>query len=568
MYNRPMTRNGRKLFKRLFAANDRSAEIFPDEILLDSRNLPSFDTHQFEGRIVRPISKLSIVALGLLFILVGAVYLTEVFALQISRGSLYAAQSEENHLREELLFAHRGVIYDRRGERLAWNEGGEDIPKRLYVAREGLGLLLGYAKPPRKDSAGFYYQDAYVGQDGVEKAFDAELAGKNGAHVIEVNVRGDAVSEHVSRAAKEGSDVVLSVDAGLTEKFFSETKTLAERRGFRGASGVILDVANGEVLAMVNYPEYSSADLAGGDRKAIAEYLGNSRNPFLDRATAGLFAPGSVMKLFVAAGVLAEGIIGPEREILSTGQLVLQNPYDPAKPSVFKDWKAHGYVDLRHALAVSSDVYFYVVGGGFEGQRGLGIEKLSRYAETFGFGTTTGIYGFPEETGVVPNPKWKEEVFSGDPWRVGDTYLTAIGQYGFQVTPLQVARATAAIANGGTLLTPQLLASSTPSVVGVVPVSEENLQIIREGMRLAVTEGTASSLGDLPVRVAAKTGTAELGGRKERVNSWSVGFFPYENPRYAFAVVMEGGPRSNTIGASYIMRQVLEWMALYRPEYL
>lgn len=559
---------GKVLLQRFFGLGQKHNEIYPDEILLDSSNLPSFDTYQFEGRIVRPIGKGSILLLGVFFALVGIVYAAEVYSLQIEKGSLYAAQSEENRLREDLLFAYRGLIMDRTGERLAWNKGEGEIASRIYTKRAGLGLLLGYAKPPAKDAAGFYYQDRYRGKDGIEKSLDEVLAGENGANIIEVNARGEVISEHTIRAPQDGGSVVLSVDASVEEKLFEEIGALARHVGFKGGSGVIMDVQSGELLAMANYPEYSSQALSEGDASRVKSYRENPGNPYLDRATAGLFAPGSIMKLFVAAGVLAEKIINPEKEILSTGSISVSNPYNPEKPSVFKDWKAHGYVDLRHALAVSSDVYFYVVGGGFEGQKGLGIEKIASYASGFGFGSTTSVFGFLEEEGTIPSPTWKEKIFPGDPWRLGDTYITAIGQYGFQVTPLQVVRAVSAIANGGILLRPQLLASSTPEVSRHVPISPEDLAILREGMRLAVTEGTASALAGAPVKVAAKTGTAELGVRKERVHSWSVGFFPYENPRFAFAVVLENGPRSNTIGASFVMKQLLEWMAIYRAEYL
>jgi penicillin-binding protein 2 len=223
---------------------------------------------------------------------------------------------------------------------------------------------------------------------------------------------------------------------------------------------------------------------------------------------------------------------------------------------------------MRHAISVSSDEYFYTIGGGYKDQKGLGIENIENYMKIFGFGSLTDSPFSEEKEGNVPNIKWKEENFAGDPWRVGDTYNSSIGQYGFQVTTLQVVRAISAIANDGTLLKPKLLLDTNTDGSVKIPVNPDFLEIIKEGMRLSVLEGTASALYLPQVKIAAKTGTAELGTTKQAVNSWVTGFFPYENPRYAFAAVLEKGHRSNTIGASYVMRQLLDWMSVYKPEYV
>jgi penicillin-binding protein 2 len=185
---------------------------------------------------------------------------------------------------------------------------------------------------------------------------------------------------------------------------------------------------------------------------------------------------------------------------------------------------------------------------------GLGIDRINTYTRLFGFGTTTNS-GIPGEArGLVPSPEWKEETFDGEPWRLGDTYNTTIGQYGFQVTPLQVVRAVGAIANNGYLVTPGLLKidATTATPRGVeLPVSKEHLQIVREGMRLGTQIGTGQALNLPYVSIGVKTGTAELNVDKSGVNSWVTGFFPYENPEYSFAIVLEKGKTGNTVGASY-----------------
>ncbi len=244
----------------------------------------------------------------------------------------------------------------------------------------------------------------------------------------------------------------------------------------------------------------------------------------------------------------------------------MPNPYDPAHPSIFKDWKALGAMDVRGAIAYSSDVYFYTVGGGFGGQKGLGIERLAYWFRLFGYTTPTGIELSREATGFVPTPAWKEETLDED-WRIGDTYHTAIGQYAMQITPLEAVRSIAAIANGGKLVKPTILAGQAPQGESIA-VSQDALQIVREGMRKGATEGTSVGLNDLSfVHLAGKTGTAQLGFHNEYYNSWAVGFFPYEHPKYAYAVVMERGPAGNAVGGIYVMHQFLSALHASAPEY-
>ena len=550
-----------KILLRRFFNTKTNREIEPDEIFLDSSNLPEFDRHQFEGRLERPIGKRVYYLVMGAFLCIGILYMGRIGLLQIVRGETLARISENNHLQHNVVFAERGVLYDRTGAELAWNEGSDSFPLRKYQDMRGLAHVLGYVSYPQKDTSGNYYRTELSGKDGAELLFNERLAGENGLKIEEVDALQNVQSESIVRPPKQGENVTLSIDARLQNALYGFIAQRAGDSGFVGGAGVMMDVKTGEIVALASYPEYDPQVLTDGSQKEhIASYVADSRKPFLNRIVAGLYAPGSIVKPFVALGALTEGIISPEKEILSTGALRVPNPYRPGEYSVFRDWKAHGYVDMRHALAVSSDVYFYEVGGGFENQKGLGIEKLNYYNRLFGFGGKTGIAFEGEPVGVIPTPAWKEEHFNGDPWRVGDTYNTAIGQYGFQVTPIQVVRAIAAIGNGGTLVTPSLergvvLPHTTLSLV------PEHLRVVQEGMRMSVQEGTAAGLSNTHVAIAAKTGTAELGARKQFVNSWTTGFFPYENPRYAFAVIMERGPVSNLVGATSVMRQFIDWMA-------
>jgi len=329
-----------------------------------------------------------------------------------------------------------------------------------------------------------------------------------------------------------------------------------------------MDVESGEILAITSYPEFDSQILTDGeDSVVIADYNNDSRKPFLNRAVSGLYAPGSIIKPFIALAVLNENVISPQKKILSTGSLSVPNPYDEEKPTIFKDWRAHGWVDMRQAIAVSSNVYFYTVGGGYENQRGLGITKIEKYLKDFGFGQETKIDLSTESEGLVPNPRWKKEVFDDD-WRVGDTYITSIGQFGFQITPIQAVRSTALIANGGKLIVPAVLLTKKPKIEKEINIDAEKFKVIQEGMRLVVQEGTAIPLNFPYVDVAAKTGTAEVGVLKEFVNSWIIGYFPYEKPKYAFAVVMERRNSKNLIGGLFVMTNLIDWMHINTPEYL
>lgn len=559
--------NLRRYIRQAFGKG-KNREIEPDEIFLDSSNLPQFDTYQFEGRIEKPISKRMHFFVGIVFLLIVMIYAGRVGYLQVAREDDFKNLSENNRLQHSIIFAERGVIYDRNGVELVWNEGGDEFAFRKYRSVPGMSHIVGYIGYPLKDSSGIYYRDSFIGKGGVERAFENRLQGNNGLRIVEVDAHQSMTSESVVRPSKNGENITLALDSRLESELYNLIATRARESGFVGGAGALMDIDTGEIIASVSYPEYDSQVLTDGSpQETIASYVTDSRTPFLDRIVSGLYTPGSIVKPFVAVGALREGIITPEKQILSTGSIRIQNPYYPDLFSVFRDWKAHGWVDLRHALAVSSDVYFYAVGGGFEDQEGLGIERINTYGRMFGFGKETGILFDSEQAGVIPTPEWKAEHFDGDEWRVGDTYNTAIGQYGFQVTPLQIVRAIAALANNGVLVTPTLEKGAIFEKIEL-PISKEILQIVREGMRLATLEGTATALSVPYVEVAGKTGTAELGARKQFVNSWVTGFFPYENPRYAFVVIMERGPVQNLVGASAVMRGFLDWLNQNTPEYL
>lgn len=549
-------------------------EIDPDEIFLDSSNLPEFNEHQFEGRFEKPISRRTIFSSGVLLFIILFLFSARSFELQILNGESYAKKSANNTLRRTPIFPERGLIYDRRGAILAWNEYDQsenDFSRRVYSSDRGFAHAVGYVSSPAKDSSGFYYREGFKGMDGAEKIYDSELAGETGQKIIETNAFGEVESESVIDPPIDGKSVTLSIDLKLESKLYELMKNTAESASWSAGAAAVADVLTGEIIALSSFPEYDPnvmSDRTEGEK--MASFLQSKEEPFLNRATAGLYTPGSIVKPFIALAALREGIISPEKEILSTGSISVPNPFDPKKKTVFKDWKAHGLVNMREAIAVSSDVYFYEIGGGFERQRGLGIIKIEEYMKKFGFGAVSPNNPLLQKSGTIPNPEWKKKNFSDGVWRVGDTYNTAIGQYGFQVTLFQTLRAVSGIANGGRLVDPTIRKREQGDLGSgaILPFSPEEINVVREGMREAVISGTGRGLNIPEVSIAAKTGTAELGSAKKYVNSWVIGFFPYEQPRFAFAAIMEKGPYENTVGALFVMRKLFEWMAVNTPEYL
>jgi len=557
-------------FNRKYSSKYR--DIDPDEIFLDSRNAPKFDIHQLEGRLEKPISKWAPRIVGIFFLLIILTFTGKLVSLQITNSSLYVTRSENNNLHHEVIFADRGIIYDRNGLELAWNEPNldGDHSTRKYSELEGLSHVLGYVSYPQKDDQGIYYQEEFVGKDGLEKSIDNVIVGINGIKISETDVFQELVSESEIVHPQNGKDIILSIDGEIQSQLYGYIKNLARSANFKGGSAVIMDVNTGDIIALTNYPEYSSQVLTDGeDESLISSYLTDQYTPFLNRATMGLYTPGSVVKPFIAIGALNEGIIDEHTKILSTGSIRIQNPYDPELFTIFNDWKAHGLVDMREALAVSSNVYFYEISGGFEDRVGLGIERIEKYISAFGVGKKTGVENLSEVEGILPNPEWKEKNFEDGVWRLGDTYNTAIGQYGFQVTPIQMARATAGIANNGILVTPRIDINEKVEKKKVpIDIDQHYIDVVKSGMRQSVTDGSSQGLNVVHVEVAAKTGTAQLGTQKKLINSWVTGFFPYDEPRYAFAIVMERGPETNLVGALFTMRNLLDWMSVDKPEYL
>jgi penicillin-binding protein 2 len=435
-------------------------------------------------------------------------------------------------------------------------------PVRQYLAGDLLSDVLGYTgRVDEEDYATLkdrgYLANDRIGKAGVEAAYEPYLRGTVGRKEIEKDATGRELRTLGEDPAKPGNDLVLSVDLDLQKK----TTELVQAAANGGqAAAVVMDVNTGEVLALVSLPMYDNNVFSGKiDEARLQQYLDDPKKPLVNHALSEQYAPGSIFKQVTGAAALQEGVANASTTITSNGYITIPNQYDPSILYTFKDWRTLGTLDFYGGVAMSSDVYFYYLSGGYNafGQsfQGLGVERLARYARQFGLGRKTGIDIAGEADGNIPDTAWKKATF-GDDWFLGDTYNMGIGQGFVAATPIQMVRVTAAVANGGTLLTPRVvrevrdaqqhvIVPAGPKIEGNVGVSASNLAILRDAMTQAVSWGSAN-LASLPdLKVAGKTGTAEFGPRfadgSYETHAWFSGFAPADNPQVAITVFLERG---------------------------
>lgn len=423
--------------------------------------------------------------------------------------------------------------------------------------------IIGYEGKIRKEELEQhpdYLLTDSIGKQGIEKTYEQYLRGEHGAHQVEVDSVGKVQKELGTIDPVVGSDVILNIDADLQKKIFDVLQSQLETSGLTKGAVVALDPRNGAVLALVSYPSFDNNLFANGIASDQYQALLNDpANPLFNRAVSGEYPPGSTIKPILAAAALNEGVIDEHTQIESRGGISVGNFF-------FGDWKAHGFTDVKQAIAVSSDVFFYSVGGGYGAIRGLGMDLMKKYENLFGLGEKTGIDTTGEANGFIPDPAWKKDKI-GERWYIGDDYHASIGQGFVLATPLQMINAIAAIANGGTLYVPHIVSQikgADGKVTTVAPhiirdhiVSADILRTVREGMRQTVTNGTAQSLKDMPVTVAGKTGTAEF-GNNQKTQGWFEAFAPYDNPELAIIVLTEG-QEEHGYNAVPITKEILQW---------
>ena len=483
------------------------------------------------------------------------------------------------------------------------------------------------------EELGFDASRDKVGYSGIEGAYQDTLAGRNGRKDVEEDVAGQQirdVGEVIQPSAGDG--LILTIDTRLqaaAEAALADRMDFINR--YAGEERVPLGVAiaiqpqTGEILALVSLPTFENNRMARLIPQDYFQQLVDDERgkPLINHAISSEFPPGSTFKLVTSLGGLSEGVITPNTVLNDPGKITIQNAYFPNDPGLAKDfvcWKedGHGRIRFIDALAESCNVYFYKVGGGFPGEPiepgGLGIERLGIYARALGFGYPLGIELPAEEGGLIPSEDWKR-INLGENWSTGDTYNSATGQGFVLSTPLQVLNSVATLANGGRVMWPHLVSQVVDGEGNVVeqvepcllwdltdgvitPVEEigrcirapqavldqqaerpdpspdiqvppDVIELIQQGMRKVVTDGTAAGYAELEnISSAGKTGTGEFCDAEARdkglcvpgqwpTHSWYAAYAPYENPEIAVVVfVYNGGEGAVTSGP--VVRQILE----------
>jgi len=385
-----------------------------------------------------------------------------------------------------------------------------------------------------------YFSDDFLGKTGVERQYEKYLHGTPGGTYVQIDARGRRVATMRTVDSVPGNTIHLSIDSRLqaaAEKVFSDLK-------FTGAA-VAINPQTGAVLAMVSAPEYNPNVFASGIKPADWKPLNTDPgHPMINRAIDAMYPPGSTFKPVVAAAGLQSGSIDIHTTAFCNGSYYLGK-------ARFGCWQSHGEVDFFEAVAKSCDVFFYIAG------QKIGPDRMSEYAKSFGLAEKTQIDLPSEDIGSIPSPAWKQRRWARlgsdySQWFGGDTLHMAIGQGYVLVTPLQMARVCATLANGGDVLKPFVVDHITDfanestifqnarTVVRHVPVSPQNMEYVREAMRDTVTSGTGHSVDFPQVAVAAKTGSAQMHGAA-KTHGWFICFAPYDHPTIAIASVVEHG---------------------------
>jgi len=565
--------------------------------------------------------------LAVLFSIVGvlfAVLAIRLWQVQVVQGDHFSRLSEENRLRVTSVAAPRGLIVDRLGRPLVSNRPAftvallpmefarpqqeipliarllgiepaevaqrladgqdrsfepirlrRDVPKpvveaieesrmdlpgilvdvepvRDYVYQDLAAHLIGYlgevtVADVRRPASG-YEPGELIGKDGVELAYDRYLRGQDGEIQAEVDAMGRPSRTLRMVPAAAGDTVVLGIDLGVQQ---AAEAALGDRVG----AVVAMDPATGVIEAFASHPTFNPNLFAAGiPAPAWSALLRDPRQPLIDRVTQAGYPTGSVFKIVTASAALQLGVVTGDSQFYDPGYYTLGGRifHDNANESF-------GHLSFVNAIAVSSNVVFWTI------SRSVGPEHLAEYARMYGLGRRTGIDLPGETAGTIPDPAWKRRVL-GQPWYAGDTLNMAVGQGYVLVTPMQAARMIAAVANGGTLVTPhavvevrssagQVLSTFAPPPAGGVQLSAQTLAVLRAGLTAVVTRGTAASIQIPGLAVAGKTGTAE--SPRGKPYAWFAGYAPADAPKLVVVAMVENAGYGAEF-AGPIVQRVLE----------
>lgn len=423
-----------------------------------------------------------------------------------------------------------------------------------------LSHVLGYAgsispdEYEQKKTNGYRLIDD-IGKTGIESSYESVLRGVAGENKTEVDALGRPRQLVEETAPVDGKDVTLSVDLDIQRAAEQSLKTWIEKAHSTRGSAIVMDANTGAILAAVSLPSYDNNAFAGRVSSTMYQALiSNPDKPLFPRAWGGQFPSGSVIKPLIASAALQEGVITPKTTVLSTGGIQVG-------PWFFPDWKAggHGLVNVKSALAWSVNTFFYYVGGGYQNFHGLGVDKLSEWMKKYGLGSETGIDVPGETNGHVPSQQWKQDV-KGERWYIGDTYNLSIGQGDLLVTPVQVARMTATVANGGTMVIPHFVENEKSKNPPKLDIDASALEVVREGMRDTVVYGSGRALASLSVPIAGKTGTAQW--RSDKPNhAWFTSFAPADHPQIVVTVMIEEGVEGSSVAVPVAKDIYQAWIA-------
>lgn len=495
--------------------------------------------------------------------------------LNLIQGRQNRLRADQNRILIKPLSAHRGVILDRHGSALTRNipvekmvdlAGDDSGPislesvGRIYPFGEALAHVVGYTQP--SDAAG---------KSGLEKYYDADLRGRDGAQLIEVDANGKIIRVAGEETPVSGKDLKTSLDAGLQ-------KIASEKLSGRKGAVVAMDPVDGSILALVSSPSFDPNLFQSQNNSFQSEKLQGILNdsvnlPLFDRAVSGTYPPGSIFKLLTAAAGLSENKINQDTLIEDTGEIKIGN-------FRYGNWyfdqygRTEGTLDIVRAIARSNDIFFYKTG------EWTGVDKLSKWAENFGLGSRLGIDLPGEGEGLIPDPIWKERR-TGERWFLGNTYHMAIGQGDVELTPLQAASLVSSILTGR-FCRPHL-ASELPGFAGPdcrdLGLSAQNRNLIIAGMvGVCSPGGTAFSFfswnsnpaADMPL-LACKTGTAQHGGQETQPHAWMAAAGPiirhdsdYEidmnSPRRIVLMVLLEAAGEGSAEAGPLAKEILtEW---------
>lgn len=466
-----------------------------------------------------------------LFVVAIAVLIAKVFYLQVFESGQHRLSSDANHVELQRQVAPRGIVYDRRGE--------------VVTSSPATAPVLGYLSEVNQSELGCvnglcYTPGMQIGRAGVEQVFEAELRGKDGGRLVEVDATGHEVRELGSNPPEPGSDLHLSIDARLQQIMYN---TLGGKRG----SAVALDM-QGKVLGLVSSPSY--------DPSKITNYLDDKTELFfLNRAISGQYPPGSVFKLVTSYAALNDGGITGGTQIQDTGEIKI-GAYRYGNWYFDEYGRTEGSIGLVQAITRSNDIFFYKAG------EAVGVDNLIKWARKFGLGSKTGIELPGEATGLAPDRLWKERV-TGTKWYLGDTYHLAIGQGDLLATPIQIARMTAGAVSGRVCQTSIL--ENSEIKCDDLGLKTTDINLVRQGMQGACsTGGTAFPFFQFQPPVLCKTGTAQQGGPSDsdKAHAWITVAYPGDNPRMVLTVMLEAAGEGSYEAGPVALNILTQWRDL------